>query len=112
MARVFLSCLCGSELESEELRETVMFLSCLCGSEHDPPRKILFGSFLSCLCGSELSDLFRDGERDFLSCLCGSEQAPTALGGTSGLSELPVRQCTRGRSECSIYRFSELPVRQ
>ena len=50
----FLSCLCGSELQSIIDYDISNFLSCLCGSERPEWRSSQSSYFLSCLCGSEL----------------------------------------------------------
>ncbi|AJQ95642.1 hypothetical Protein YC6258_03606 [Gynuella sunshinyii YC6258] len=49
----FLSCLCGSELESGLAVRLDNFLSCLCGSEPLQRGHVSSHLFLSCLCGSE-----------------------------------------------------------
>ncbi len=51
---IFLSCLCGSELNTLEAAPFGHFLSCLCGSEQKPRTLGAGRLFLSCLCGSEL----------------------------------------------------------
>ena len=50
-----------------------MFLSCLCGSELDGAPEAANDPFLSCLCGSEPPGVKTTANVDFLSCLCGSE---------------------------------------
>lgn len=49
------------------------FLSCLCGSELQSIIDYDISNFLSCLCGSEQSQLLNKIAIRFLSCLCGSE---------------------------------------
>lgn len=50
----FLSCLCGSELQSIIDYDISNFLSCLSGSELAPTATAIRADFLSCLCSSEL----------------------------------------------------------
>jgi len=63
----FLSCLCGSELQVDDIGNTWRFLSCLCGSEQEAALYLTPVPFLSCLCGSEhvvkhIDDLFSISE--------------------------------------------------
>ena len=55
--KLFLSCLCGSELRKRIAEFSRYFLSCLCGSEHHVGQVGSLRNFLSCLCGSERINL-------------------------------------------------------
>ena len=125
----FLSCLCGSQQESDTGTVPEIFLSCLCGSQHEVPSGNPEGSFLSCLCGSQQRSARLSGSVYFLSCLCGSQHEHeqndrkvnflSCLCGSQRLvfllrlsrlfSKLPMRQSTAEESERASAPSRENP---